>query len=477
VSKNQYTSAVTGILILFSFAFGCTKIDTTTLGEGLIPAVDNIHTFDTTFSVIATNFDDAQCDTIHRNNLQALGIISNDPLFGTTNAKIYFEFKPQNFPYNFPAADANSFLIDSAVLVLQYAHSFGDTNALQKVNVYQLSDSFHVNDSYTTCKVLGYDNSNLLGTKDYYPSVLKDSVHGYNEEAANQLRIPISKSFIQNFINDSAQIFRNDSDFVNYFKGFAIVPDETTGGQALNYFDLTTSRLSIYLRYTKDSKADTTVVALALTGLSGLSNSIIRDRGNSEITTHLTHPSNGDSVLYIETSPGSYALLNIPGINGLSNRVINRAELIVDQVYSANTLNNIFAPPVNLYVDTKDSTLSPDYIPIPCDFSGNELQTNFAYMGGQIKTSTDDAGNSIGEYRFNISRYLQSIVTKGKSSLTLRLSAPDYIVNKTTYKDWCGQTIGPFSTSRNNVADGRVKLNGTNNTQTRIRLRVVYSVL
>jgi hypothetical protein len=151
--------------------------------------------------------------------------------------------------------------------------------------------------------------------------------------------------------------------------------------------------------------------------------------------------------------------------------------LIVDQVYSANTLNNIFAPPVNLYVDTKDSTLSPDYIPIPCDFSGNELQTNFAYMGGQIKTSTDDAGNSIGEYRFNISRYLQSIVTKGKSNLTLRLSAPDYIVNKTTYNDWCGQTIGPFSTSRNNVADGRVKLNGTNNTQTRIRLRVVYSVL
>lgn len=477
MSKNQYTSAVTGLLILFVCAFGCTKIDTTTLGEGLIPAVDNIHTFDTTLSVIANNFDDSECDTIHRNNLQALGIISNDPLFGTTNAKIYVELKPQSFPFNFPAADANSFIIDSAILVLEYAHSFGDTNTLQKVNVYQLSDSFHVNDNYTTCKVLDYDNSNLLGTKDYYPSVLKDSVHAYNENAANQLRIPMSNSFIQNFIKDSAQIFRNDTDFVKYFKGFAIVPDETTGGQALNYFDLTTSRLSIYLRYKKDDKADTSVVNLAMSGLSGLSNSIIHDRGTSEITNHLNHPPTGDSILYIETSPGTYALLNIPGLSGLSNRVINRAELIVDQVYSANSLNDIFAAPVNLYVDTKDSTITSDYIPIPCDFTGSELQNGFATMGGRINKTTDNAGNSIAEYRFNISRYVQSIVTKGKSSLTLRLRAPDYVSNDAVYNDWCGQTIGPFSTARNNISDGRVKLNGTNNTSTRIRLRVVYSVL
>jgi hypothetical protein len=99
VSKNQYSSAFTGILILLSFAFGCTKIDTTTLGENLIPVVDNIHTFDTTFSVIATNYDDGECDTIHRSNLQALGIISNDPLFGKSNASIYVELKPMYFHF------------------------------------------------------------------------------------------------------------------------------------------------------------------------------------------------------------------------------------------------------------------------------------------------------------------------------------------------------------------------------------------
>jgi len=479
VSKNQYRSAFTGILILLSFAFGCTKIDTTTLGQNLIPVVDNIHTFDTTFSVIATNFDDGECDTIHRSNLQALGIISNDPLFGKSNANIYVEFKPDAFPYNFPVADANSFQVDSAILVLTYSHSFGDTNALAKVNVYQLSDSFHVADNYSTCKVLGYDNSVLLGQKDYIPSVLKDSVHAFQEDAANQLRIPISTTLIQNFIRDSAQIFRSDSAFVNYFKGFAIVPDETTGGQALNYFDLTSSKLAMYVKYTNGATKDTSVINFTLTGSSGLSNSLIRDRGNSEITNHLAHPASGDSLLYIQTSPGTYAMLKIPGLNNLSNRVINRAELIVDQVYSGTSLNNIFDPPVNLYLDTKDTSLnSGNYIPIPCDFSGSELSTGFAYLGGQLKTVTDSStGQQVGEYVFNISRYVQSIVTKGKPDLTLRMRAPDYITNTGTYTDWCGQTIGPFSYPRNNVGDGRVKLNGTNNSPKRIRLRIIYSVL
>ena len=479
MSKTQYKPAFTGILILFLFTFGCTKIDTTSLGQNLIPVVDNINTFDTTFNVIAINYDDTECDTIHRSSLIPVGIISNDPLFGSSNAAIYVELKPNAFPYTFPTADASSFIVDSAILVMNYSHTFGDTNALAKVNVYQLTDSFHVADNYTTCKVLGYDNSVLLGTKSYYPSVLKDSIHAYQEDAANQLRIPLSNSFIQNFITDSAQIFRSDSAFINYFKGFAIVPDETTGGQALNYFDFTGSRLSIYLRYKNAGVADTSVIAFGVTGSSGLSNSLVRDRGTSEITQHLSHPANGDSLIYIQTSPGAYALLSIPGLNGLSNRVINRAELIVDQVYSTNSLNNIFNAPINLYLDVKDSTLNTgNFTPIPCDFSSTELQTGFQYLGGQLKTVTDSSsGEQRGEYVFNISRYLQSIVTKGKSSLQLRLSAPDFVTNTTTYTDWCGQTIGPFSTPRNNVGDGRVKINGTNNTPTRIRLRVVYSKL
>ncbi len=478
MSKNQYKSAVTGILLILAFAVGCTKIDTTTIGENLIPAVDNIHTFDTTYQVIAQNYDSSACDTIYRTAVQPVGIISNDPLFGQTLANVYVEMKPEFFPYNFPAADANSIEIDSAVMVLQYSHSFGDTNQLQKINVYQLSDTFDLASNYTTCRVLGYDNSIVLGQKSFYPSGLKDSVHAYNEEAANQLRIPVSTSFAQKFIDDSAAIFRSNSDFIKYFKGFALVPDQSSGGQALNYFDFTTSRLSVYMRYKNGGTADTTVVNFALSNYSGLSSSVVHDYGSSEISNHLSHPAGGDSLIFIQTAPGSYALLRVPALNGLSNRVINKAEIIVDQVYSTGSLNDVFSPPQNLYLDVKDSSVSQDqYIPIPCDFSASELQTGFQYLGGQMISTTNSSGQPIAEYRLNITRYLQTLITRGKQNLTLRLSAPYFIRNRLTYQDWCGQGIGPFIVLRNDVADGRVELNGTNNTPTRIRLHVVYSTL
>lgn len=476
--KNQNKSAVTGILLLFSIAFGCTKIDATSIGNHLIPAVDNIHTFDTTFSIIANNFDEIECDSNHRGNLQALGLISNDPLFGGTNAKIYVEFKPSSFPFNFPVADPNSFEIDSAVIVLNYSHSFGDTNILQKVNIYQLSDSFDVAKNYNTCNVLGYDNASLLGQKEYYPKHLNDSVHAYHEEASRQLRVPLSKAFIQKLITDSAKIFKSESAFVNYFKGFAIVPDTLEGGQAINYFDISSSRMSVYLRYKVAETADTTVINFAFNGYSGLSNSITRNRENAEILKYLSHSVQGDSLLYIQTSPGNYALLTIPGLSGLSNRVINRAEIIVDQEYSASTFNDLFTPPINLYLETKDSSIDDKaFIPIPCDFNSLELQNNFQNLGGQLKYVTNSAGQSIGEYHFNISRYVQSIITQGRKNLTLKLSAPAYVTNTSSYVDYCRQAIGPFSTPRNNSAEGRVQLNGTNNTPNRIRLYIIYSVL
>jgi hypothetical protein len=351
VFKIQLKAAVTGVLILFFFGYGCTKIDTTNLGQGLIPGVDNIHTFDTTLTVIANNFDGASiCDSVFRTDLHALGIISDDPLFGSTNASIYMELKPGAYPFRFPPSDPGTLSIDSVVLVLSYARTYGDTNGLQKVEVYPLMNNFVVGTNYTTCNTFNYDQNTLLGERFYYPKELGDSIHGFKENAAHQLRIPMSPALIQRFITDSASIFVSDSTFRNYFKGFAIVPGVATGGRALNYFNLssTDTRLAIYLRSSVGSVKDTSVVNFAFTAYSGEANSVVRQRGMSEITNHLANPPAGDSLLYVQTSPGSYVKLKIPGLTGLSNRVINRAELIVEQAYSPSTFDNILTPPKTL---------------------------------------------------------------------------------------------------------------------------------
>src|SRR5664279_3520194 len=106
--RKLKTALPTYIFLLILLSWSCTKIDTTNLGANLIPVVDNIHTFDTTLDVIANNFDPLACDSVYVTDLHALGVIPNDPFFGKTSANIYCQFKPQFYPFNFPASDAGT---------------------------------------------------------------------------------------------------------------------------------------------------------------------------------------------------------------------------------------------------------------------------------------------------------------------------------------------------------------------------------
>src|SRR5699024_624826 len=135
---------------------------------------------------------------------------------------------------------------------------------------------------------------------------------------------------------------------------------------------------------------------------------------NSEITNNLEQPEQGDQMIYLQTSPGNYATLKIPGLNNLSNRVIHRAELILEQDYDETNLDNVFSTPQMLFLDYKDT--SGRYLPLPCDFSENTLQNNFSELGGMAKKFKDDQGNSYSRYVFNISRYIQNIVTNNSSN-------------------------------------------------------------
>ncbi|MEO6187517.1 MAG: DUF4270 family protein [Ginsengibacter sp.] len=474
--KCQSKLVLTGVLLSFFLNWSCTKIDTTQLGEGLIPVVDNIHTFDTTLDVLAMNFDSvsSECEAVNVNDLHALGIIENDPMFGKSSASISVELKPASYPFSIP----DTLAFDSAVLVLHYSHSFGDSLQAQRVQVFPLTNSFKYDSTYTSCDILDFQSSTLIGERIYKPIDLDDSVHSVNENATNQLRIPMDKAFIQALLADTAA-FRSDSAFKEHFKGFAINADQAFGGNALNYISLTDAdtRLAMYFSPNTANKDTVVVYNLVLSQFCGHANSIERERGSSEITNNLGQPTSGNEFIYIQTSPGSYAELGIPGLSGLSNRVIHRAELIVQQAYSSDPSNNYFAGPQTLFLDTKDTSTTGQYIPIPCDFSLVSQTPNFTYLGGIKSAYTNGQGQSLSQYIFNISRYVQTIVTKSDNNAVLRLRAPYVIVNPRSYLDRCNQLISYFNFTTNNVADGRVKLHGTSGSPNRTRLHIVYSVL
>ena len=163
----------------------CKKInEPTDVGDGLIPPVDNITTFDTTISVEAYNglfslLTDSQ--RYSRADEQFLGLISNDPLFGGTDARMFFELKPTNYPFTFGNADPDSLMLDSVVLVLDYMETYGDTLVPQTINVYEIAPSSPIfkTDSNYLLRVNNFNLGTQLGSRTILPAMLpKDGPPG-----------------------------------------------------------------------------------------------------------------------------------------------------------------------------------------------------------------------------------------------------------------------------------------------------------
>ncbi len=86
-------STILAVLLISS----CKKIDTTDIGGDLIPAVDNITTFDTILNVLSDNFLLQDSSRILRTEAHALGVIANDAEFGKTKGEIYFSLTPAGY--------------------------------------------------------------------------------------------------------------------------------------------------------------------------------------------------------------------------------------------------------------------------------------------------------------------------------------------------------------------------------------------
>jgi hypothetical protein len=510
VHRIKLSLIFSGLLFLSLFTWNCTKIDTTNIGSGLIPAVDNVFTFADTLPVIAINNDSAGvrgkylgCDSLSRHRNHALGYIGGsfgDPLFGTTTATIYTQLMPVQFPYYYAVpkdsiGDRNGpHTFDSVVLVLHYVNTWGDSTQTQSVSVYQVNSTtnpapLRPDSTYTTCD--GFPYSTLLGSRTYTPKSLNDTSKVFLDTTTHQLRITITDpTFLNNLINwDSTSntignnAYHNDSAFKSLFAGFAIVPGNS--GNAISYFNLDgpNTKLAIYYHYlsrlgTTADPYDTTVAYFRFTPLCGEANQITRNHAGSELAQHQTHPPAGDSLIYIQTSPGTYATLTIPTLDALDNRIIHRAELIVEEVPNlANPLaDTLFNPPNYLLLDLKDGTKLGGYRTIPCDYIVTNNFPNVGTFGGYKNTITDALGTRT-QYVFNISRFIQNYVTFRRKNVALRLSAPYHVIRNESFTDECGIPLAPFNFGLNEAAQGRVRVGGGNHSKYKMRLHIVYSKL
>ncbi|MDO9372836.1 MAG: DUF4270 family protein [Ferruginibacter sp.] len=481
------------VMAMFSFfIFGCNKLDTTQLGADLIPAVDNIRTFADTLDISAVQENPLDSTRLFRTEDHVVGAINNDPVFGKTKAELYLQLKPAFFPYYFGSAVDTIVKFDSVFLCLAYKDFYGDSTIPQTLKVYTLNSNTtnFVDSSYRLDFALNAPYSNLVGQTTIAPrDVLKKVyIRSGKDSVTNQVRIPLSQAFLNQIasldssVNMANNAFRSDSIFKTFFKGFAVVSENTTAN-GLFYVNLADplTRLEIHYVKKKASPLDTTYSSwtfaqgtVTSVGPSAHATVLKRDPAGSEFAS-APQP----NALYLQSTPGSAITLTIPELNAYPNRIIHRAEVIIEQIPGDPIMDKILPAPAYLYLDLVDDTSVPKkFKPVYYDlnpatfYNPDDQQTFFPnaeidhnYYGGYLKTISDNFGTR-GSYFFNLTRYVQNMVTKRGRNYRLRVTAP---YNLSYY--------GLNLNYTNKLAYGRVKVGNGVHPTSRMRMRVVYSVL
>lgn len=494
VSK-VFLAGISFLLVLVQIA--CTKIEATTMGGDIIPEVDNVHTFDTFLTVISNNYIPADSTRISQGNDHVVGGITNDPLFGSSKATLFFEMKPASYPFEFTDSVKS---LDSAVLILNFRKFYGESSVPLTFNLYEV-DRRMQNDTlaqpnYTLQPDLGINRSKFWGTKTMKANQYRDTIalkYGDSvfSNVNNQLRIPLNQTLARMlFEGDSATIYGSDSIFRNYLPGFAL---EVQGSpMAFHYFSLTSgSGIEFYYQKKNDKVKDTVRTTFTCGFSSAHAVKFDRDRSGAEINSYLTqNPTTGVSQVYIDATPGSMASIVVPGLKTLTNRVLHRAELKVTELEPATGLYAQLSPPKALYLDVEYEKEAGNFRGVPYDlspFSGYYCYPSsgidFSYFGGVPEKATID-GSQYNQYTFNITRYIQGLITRNEPFFNFRLSAPYSMY----YKDCVNSTsayqaqIFPFVSNGkfiNEIGESRIKVGGGNHPDTRFRMqiRLIYSKL
>ena len=498
--KRLLPAALIGYLFLVIVNWGCTKLDTTSLGSDLIPVVDNVNTFADTLDIVTTQgiFDDTF--SVSRSQVHVLGRINGDELFGNTQADINLQFKPvTSYPFYFGNAGDTAVSVDSVVLCLAYTGFWGDSTEPIHLNVKRINQVGFADSATTTHSIKYQPNtfSGILGSADIDVRRLKDTIRPRRDSVNNQIRIKLSTVFAAELFGRDTiptspnKDFRADSLFRRFLHGFKV--EAPTTGNGLMYISLTDAKTRLEIHFKRKlantGVLDTTVNYFKVTTsdpVSATANHIVRN-----FSADVQSPNPGS--LYLATGPGTYANLSIPQLDtignaaGTHNRIVHRAEIYMEQEPDPlhGTDDSVFSAPTYMYLDLKD-TGATKWKPLYFDLSPSEpydpdLKTyafyfpgsagvDFSYFGGYARTRFNYLGEKVVYYTLNTTRHVQQILTRGTPNYSMRLF-PAYTL---FYPQYPVPSAIPYN---NPLAYGRVRLKSGAypDRQRKMRMVIIWS--
>jgi hypothetical protein len=341
-------------------------------------------------------------DSVATTKLQTLtiGKITNNSTFGKSEAGIYMQF---NLPASQFSFDAGT-VIDSAFIMLPYRGNYGETTNPIDISA-TLIDASSSNTIASTTTIY-YSNKDfalsntVIGTKTGLSlTSVSDSTMQYGKKILPCLKIPISNpAFIPDLLSQSSTsggAFYDNTNFHKYLNGVYLATTSTNTNGFLQLASNNADYSGIMLYY--HTATEDSLKRLFPLNTDGTVNRFKHDYTGSKVQSVIANSNGNQDTIYVSGLAGVRSKILVPGLAMLKNTIINKAQVIFEEVNPSTT----FVHPNNL--------LLTRYNPA----NGGEISLEDITEGSPISTLTDanyyGGIYSGGKFTFNISRYLQKL--------------------------------------------------------------------
>ena len=385
--------------------FSCT--DPNLIGLEVQPPSDGITV---TLSSVKNNL---KLSTISEDSLRSdetsallLGTITSDYIFGESWADFATQFQ---LPFNnVDVGNSDTLTVDSVVLALSYAGSYGNTDALN-IKVYQLTKSIFKDSIYYSKQELNYDVNNL-NTATYTALNTEDSVIVRGEMKAPHLRLKLDNSLGKIILDASGTAdLEDNAQFVAFFKGLYLEAIEAIfSGGAIIYFSPSAANTKLTIYY-QSTNVDSLSLDFSLSADAARVNLF-----NEKDIDQLVQQADTSTNTYVQSMAGYKTVVEIENLDSLKtifkNKAINKVNLNFE-LDGTDTSN--YAPHHRMYLVRVDNE-GKDYFLTDYIVEGEE------HFGGKLKN---------GKYSFNITRYFHQLLNNEDYTNKLYLVSAGGAVN------------------------------------------------
>ena len=359
------------------------KKDPSVIGLDIHPQSDKVTAATLSFSGInAFTFSEDSLSTDER-SLALLGSY-NDPVFGLTSASFISQVRLSSLSLDF----GTSVQADSICLYIDYTSFYGDSTVSQNINIYELANSIYPDSIYYS----NFDANTVINPVPLHSFTYTPRPN----DSCLTIKLPIELA--QRFIAAPSSIYEDNAAFLEFFKGLCFMPDASLPGGGIAYFNLLSTKTYMILYYTNQDGPQT--YNFSINTNCARINLFNHNYGNSMVTG-INDSVTSHSSIYMQAMSGLGMKIYFPGLTSWKDSgdiIISKAELIIPVNTSFN--NSLYTSPSKLLNVGITSSGTYEFL--------SDYVVGEAYFNGKLNEETQ-------EYRFNIGRYIQSLVDGTKT--------------------------------------------------------------